>query len=145
MQLHQLEQEVIFFLLSGVPKHKLKVFIKKDVKILTKWEIPTTSPPLINKCNGFTTFSKTELICFNLFLAQWHTIFNVLRCPKFNEHTAFRKSSSSIWTDAICYWPPLQSMLLCTCKLLASTAKSMFSTERLLSWYVFLFWCIWWT
>ena len=132
MQLHQLEQEVIFF--------SYLVFLNINWKILLKKMLrcPAPAPPVINKCNGSTTFSKTEFICFILFLTQWHTILNVLRCLKFNEHSAFRKSSSSTWTDAICCGPPLQSVLLCTCILLASTAKSMFSTEWLSSWYVFL-------
>ena len=48
----------------------MKAFVKKNVKILTKSDFPTSEPPAINKCNGSTTFSKTEFIYFNLFLAQ---------------------------------------------------------------------------
>ena len=39
-----------YFLLSGASKYKLKVFVKKDVKILTKWELPTLAPAVINIC-----------------------------------------------------------------------------------------------
>ena len=95
MQLHKLEQEVIFFSYLVFLNIDWKFLLKK-VKILTKWDFPT--------------FSKTELICFNLFLAQWHTILTVLPCLKFNEHTAFCMSSSSTWTDAICCGPLLRYM-----------------------------------
>ena len=95
MQLYQLEQRKKNFFLSDVSESKLKLFVKKYVKILTKWDFPTRATPVIKKCNSSATFSKTEFICFNLFLAKCHTILNVLHCLKFNKHTAFRKSSSS--------------------------------------------------
>ena len=109
MQLHKLEQEVIFFSYLVFLNIDWKFLLEK-VKILTKWDFPTPVLPVINKCNGSKTFSKTEFIFFNLFLAQWHTILTVLPCLKFNEHTAFCMSSSSTWTDAICCGPLLRYM-----------------------------------
>ena len=53
MQLHQLAKEV-----------KLKVFVKKDVKILTKRDFPTPAPHVTNKCKDFQKLNSFVSICF---------------------------------------------------------------------------------